>query len=100
MRGGGLLRRRIVRSARRRRSFRGEARRGADAVRDFVTEALGHTIVVDLTRKQMSGDKVRWRVRTPSPDPGHAATGGYRVGQAEATFDKGKISTFSLGPRP
>ena len=77
-----------------------EARRGTDAVRDFVTEALGNTIVVDLTRKQMSGDKVRWRVRTPSSDPEHAATGGYRVGQAEATFDKGKISTFSLGPRP
>jgi NTE family protein len=77
-----------------------ESRRGADAVRDFVTEALGHTVVVDLTRKQMSGDQVRWRVRTPSSDPDHAATGGYRVGQAVATFDKGKITRFSLGPRP
>jgi NTE family protein len=77
-----------------------EARRGADAVRDFVTTALGNTIVVDLTRKQMSGDQVRWRVRTPSTDPEHAATRGYRVGQAVATFDKGKINTFSLGPRP
>lgn len=77
-----------------------ETQRGADAVRDFVTEALGNTIVVDLTRKQMSGDKVRWRVRTPSSDPEHTATGGFRVGQAEATFEKGKISTFWLGPRP
>jgi NTE family protein len=69
------------------------AKRGSESAREFVTDALSRTIAVDLTRKQMSGDRVRWRVRVPA-----GQNGGLRVGVAEARFAKGKITTFALGP--
>ena len=64
-----------------------------ESVREFVTDALSNSVSVDLTRKQMSGDRVRWRVRVPA-----AENGGFRVGAAEARFVDGKIATFTLGP--
>jgi len=66
-------------------------RRGSAGARDFVTDALSSNVSVDLTRKQMSGDRVRWRVRTPLEN------NGFRVGAAEARFVKGKITSFRLG---
>ena len=48
---------------------------------------------VDLTRKQSAGDHVRWRVRKPAGDDG-----GRVIGTAELQFDKGKVTSFSLGP--
>lgn len=63
------------------------------SVRDFVADALSNSVSVDLTRKQMSGDRVRWRVRVPA-----SQNGGYRIGAAEARFVDGKIATFTLGP--
>ena len=68
-------------------------RRADLSVREFVTDALSNSVSVDLTRKQMSGDRVRWRVRVPA-----AENGGFRVGAAEARFVEGKIATFALGP--
>ena len=50
-------------------------------------------MLVDLTRKQLSGDLVRWRVRTPAGENGPV-----RVGSAAAQFSKGKIISFGLGP--
>ena len=64
-----------------------------ESVREFVTDALSNSVSVDLTRKQMSGDRVRWRVRVPA-----AENGGFRIGAAEARFVDGKIATFTLGP--
>lgn len=70
-----------------------DPRRGAEAVRAFVTSALSTGVLVDLTRKQLSGDRVRWRVRTPAGESGPV-----RVGSAAAQFSKGKIISFGLGP--
>lgn len=69
------------------------AGRDAASVREFVADALSTSVSVDLTRKQMSGDRVRWRVRVPA-----AENGGYLIGAAEALFVRGKIATFTLGP--
>jgi NTE family protein len=66
-------------------------RRGPAAVREFVVDALAATVTADFTRKQLSGDWVRWRVRTPGGD-----NGGYRVGIAQARFVKGRITDFRL----
>lgn len=66
-------------------------RRGSESAQEFVAAALSTSIVPNLTRKQMSGDQVRWRVRVP-------AAGGFRVGAAIARFEKGKITAFHLGP--
>jgi NTE family protein len=67
--------------------------RGAAGVRRFVKEALGKKILLDLTRKQISGDRVSWQIRLPSRDSGSAVRG-----LAEARFAGGKITSFRLGP--
>jgi hypothetical protein len=58
-----------------------------------VTNALSKKIRLDLTRKQISGDRVSWRIRLPVGDDGSAVRG-----LAEARFVAGKIVTFRLGP--
>jgi len=70
-----------------------ESRRGKTSVREFVTNALSKKIRLDLTRKQISGDRVSWRIRLPVGDDGSAVRG-----LAEARFVAGKIVTFRLGP--
>jgi NTE family protein len=69
------------------------ATRDPAVVREFVTGALSTQVAVDLTRKQMSGDRIRWRVRVPADGNRDS-----RVGIAEARFSKGKITHFVLGP--
>jgi NTE family protein len=70
-----------------------KSRGGESGVRDFVTGALGKKIRLDLTRKQISGDRVTWQVRLPAADDGSAARG-----LAEARIAGGKIVSFRLGP--
>jgi NTE family protein len=67
--------------------------RGKAGVRNFVAAALGRKIRLDLTRKQISGDRVSWRVRLPAGADGSAPRG-----LAEARFASGKIASFRLGP--
>jgi NTE family protein len=69
-----------------------EASTGIEGVRDFVTRALGRKIRLDLTRKQISGDLVNWRIRLP------AENGKPQRGLAQARFSGGKITHFALGP--
>ena len=57
------------------------------------TDALGKKIRLDLTRKQISGDRVSWRIRLPAGDDGSA-----RKGLAQAQFSAGRITSFRLGP--
>jgi ketosteroid isomerase-like protein len=70
-----------------------ESQRGTAGVRNFVAGALGKKIRLDLTRKQISGDRVSWRVRLPAGADGSAPRG-----LAEARFASGKIASFRLGP--
>ncbi len=70
-----------------------KSQRGKAGVRNFVTAALGRKIRLDLTRKQISGDRVSWRVRLPAGEDGTAVRG-----LAEARFADGKITSFRLGP--
>ena len=65
---------------------------GLDGVREFVTRALSRKIRLDLTRKQISGDLVSWRIRLP------AENGQPKRGLAQARFRDGKITHFTLGP--
>jgi len=69
-----------------------EASTGIKGVREFVTRALGRKIRLDLTRKQISGDVVSWRIRLP------AENGKPQRGLAQARFADGKITHFTLGP--
>ena len=69
-----------------------EASTGLEGVREFVTRALGRKIRLDLTRKQISGDLVSWRIRLP------AENGKPQRGLAQARFADGKITHFTLGP--
>lgn len=69
--------------------------RGAKAVQVFVGRHLASAVQVDLTRKQVAADRVTWQVRSKA-DKG---AGGERlVGQAEARFEAGKITSIQLGP--
>jgi hypothetical protein len=70
-----------------------ESGRGKAGVQDFVADALSKKIRLDLTRKQISGDRVSWRIRLPAGDDGSAVRG-----LAEARFVTGKIASFRLGP--
>jgi NTE family protein len=70
-----------------------ESQRGKVGVRKFVTDALSKKILLDLTRKQISGDRVSWRIRLPARDSSSATRG-----LAEAVFVGGKITSFRLGP--
>ena len=70
-----------------------ESRRGSDAVSAFVTDALSRKVRFDLTRKQISGDQVNWRIRLPA-----TKDRGIGKGVAEARFTDGKITSFRLGP--
>ena len=66
---------------------------GLRDARQFTADLLAAAVKVDLTRKQLAGDHVRWRVHRPAGDDG-----GRVVGAAELRFDKGKVASFSLGP--
>ena len=69
-------------------------RSGLQAAREFVDALLAAKVGVDLTRKQQAADHIRWRVRKPA-----GADDGRRiVGTAELRFDKGAVTSFSLGP--
>jgi len=70
-----------------------EPSRGRAAIRAIVTEALAEVVQVNLTRRQHTGDRVRWRVRVPTV----TQDGGELQGTAVARFDKGEITSFSLG---
>lgn len=65
---------------------------GTDGVRGFVTGALSRKIRLDLTRKQISGDLVSWRIRLP------AEKGKPQRGLAQARFRDGEITQLTLGP--
>ena len=69
------------------------ARQGLQAAREFVDALLEAKVGVDLTRKQHTGDHVRWRVRKPIGDDGRRV-----AGTAELVFESGAVRTFSLGP--
>lgn len=71
-----------------------ETRTGIEGVREFVTNALSKDITLDLTRKQISGDRVNWRIRLP------AENGKRRKGLAQARFANGRITSLRLGPLP
>ncbi len=66
--------------------------RGLEAAREFVEALLAAKVGVDLTRKQQSGDEVRWRVRKPGDN------GGRVVGTATVRFNGGKVTSLALGP--
>ena len=65
--------------------------RGARAVKLFVSRYLAGAVQVDLTRKQVAEDRVTWQVRSK------AGQGERLIGQAEARFEAGKITSFRLG---
>ncbi len=67
---------------------------GLRDARQFATDLLASDVEVDLTRKQLAGDHVRWRVRKPAGEDGSRV-----VGTAELRFDNGKVTSFSLGAR-
>lgn len=69
-----------------------ESSTGKVGVREFVTKALGRNIRLDLTRKQISGDVVSWRIRLP------VENGKPQRGLAQARFRDGRITHFVLGP--
>ena len=73
--------------------FRERQGTGTAEVRDFLEAALARKIKLDLTRKQISGDRVNWRVRQPASDGAKAVKG-----EIEARFADGKIVAFRLGP--
>ena len=70
-----------------------EQQTGLAAARDFLEAAFSRKITLDLTRKQISGDRVSWRVRLPRVGPGKAVKG-----VAEARFSGSKVTSFRLGP--
>jgi NTE family protein len=65
--------------------------RGAKSVKLFVSRHLAGAVDVDLTRKQVSADRVTWQVRS-KPGKGERLRG-----QAEARFEAGKITSLRLG---
>ena len=88
-----LFRRRLRGQFASRRSPCGRRSTGTAGVREFVDRALGRKIRLDLTRKQISGDRVSWRIRLPAGENGTA-----KRGLAQARFASGKIASFRLGP--
>jgi NTE family protein len=66
-------------------------RRGRRQLRDFWESQLATGISVDLTRKQVAREKVTWTVRLRGDQPGLR-------GEAEATFDAGRVCELRLGP--
>ena len=69
--------------------------RGARAVKLFVSRYLAGAVQVDLTRKQVAEDRVTWQVRSKAGQ----GDGERLIGQAEARFEAGKITSFRLGAR-
>jgi NTE family protein len=66
--------------------------RGVNHVRAFVEKHLP-TAVLDLTRKQVAGDRVAWTMKTSSE------TSGARTrGRAEIALTAGRITSMKLGP--
>jgi NTE family protein len=65
--------------------------RGATARREFVTTQLRDAIRVDPVRKQITGDRVRWSVRTDHDD-------GSVVGTAELVVGPTGVSELRLHP--
>jgi NTE family protein len=55
-------------------------------------ELLAREVAVDVTRKQVAGTEISWRVRLVRPDRTTAE------GTATATVDAGRIRTLALGP--
>ena len=70
-----------------------EPQTGLAAARDFLDAAIARKIKLDLTRKQISGDRVNWQVRLP-----RAGQSKVVKGEAEARFSGGKVVSFRLGP--
>ncbi len=68
-----------------------ESRPGADSAREFIGQRLASGVTVDLTKKQLAGDRVTWTVR--ASDNG---SGKRNRGIAEARFIDGKITSFRL----
>ncbi len=70
------------------------AARGSTAVADLLSNRLAETVRVDLTRKQIAGDRVTWTVRTADP------AGRCTRGRAEARFAGGRVTSFRLERLP
>jgi NTE family protein len=68
------------------------ARTGLAAAREFLEAAFSREVKLDLTRKQISGDVVNWRVRLPATEGSKPVRG-----VAQARF-AGKIVEFRLCP--
>jgi hypothetical protein len=66
---------------------------GTDAVPRLIDNWLASGLRVDPTRKQIAGDTVTWRVRSPKANPGER-----KVGSAQARFVDGHVVSFRLGP--
>ena len=66
--------------------------RGVAHVRAFI-DAQVSSAVVDLTRKQVAGDRVTWTVKTSATSSGER-----RRGRAEVALAAGRITSLKLGP--
>lgn len=65
--------------------------RGPNAVRQFLETQVASGIAVDPTHKQVAREKVTWTVRLRSD-------GNSALGDAEATFKSGLVTSLRLGP--
>jgi NTE family protein len=68
---------------------------GAPAIRRFLREHLTSDVTIDVTHKQVAGDRVTWSARW---DP-HGATERVR-GEITATFSDEQITTLTLTGMP
>ena len=67
--------------------------RGATAIRAFAREHLGTGIVVDRTRKQLTGERIAWEVRTRPAGDGPPARG-----RAVAELRDGRVAALRARP--
>jgi NTE family protein len=70
---------------------RGEPVSGAPAVGRFLRERLAGGVAIDVTRKQVAGDRVTWSARWRPPGAGER-----RRGEITATFRDGLITALTL----
>lgn len=64
--------------------------RGAEHVRRFLREHFGGGLAIDLTRKQVAGNRVTWTAR---------ADADAMPGAVRAEFRDGRITSLELGGR-